>query len=408
MCDILAVLMNKKKLFLYLFFAMSMAKCCAYLPFYWERFVDDVSIGVEKCNAWVDVSRSAMMSRFGYQEQNIERVCLYAPYGTLEKKPISFFLVHGTWAHRHIDFYSEKSPYFCGVKSLVKELAQRLKAPIELVSYSWSGSDSFPERLKAGTNLSQLINTYYGPLHGYQAAYAYGHSHGCNVINIALQDAVFDFESLYYVASPIIEHLEPVYSPNHFKALYNLYSDDDLIQSAGSVDRRSTDRLFKSVSGSRLYREQLGRDVYNIRVRLDGKIPGHVKIKKVASALLGLVDVITEKYMYHTSLVANLFLKEKGRTPLVAIKEKISQEAVLRQLIAQRSRVVIARKLYEELTFSKTQEAAYSQRYRGRSIHYQTHWFKRIRKNLQEISEVFSEWLGFDEGEKPRNLFLPL
>ena len=399
-----------KKLYL-LFTLLCVSTLCSarlVLPSYWIDYFDQVHVGMQSSEAWFDVDREQLMTRFGEYEQSIDRMQLFAPDTITNRQPVVFALVHGTWANNHPDFFDEASLYYRGVKKLAQDLAFHLKAPIELVSYAWSGGNTFIDRYHAGKRLASLLNDYYGPLNSYRMAYAYAHSHGCNVINIASQELVFGLDTLYYVASPVIEASESLYRPDNFRSLYNMYSDEDIVQWAGAINRKSSKQSVAGfLAGARVYEAQQGRDVFNIRLRFDGKVPGHVKIKKVAPQVLRLIKVVREGYHHHTSLVANLFLSEHGRDPLVAIHEQISLEKALETVaLEKRTSQRVAQRLARELACSHHNERWYNKIYRGRSIHYVSKWYKQVARNWREIKEVFYEWMGLDEERENTDSFL--
>jgi ADP-ribose pyrophosphatase YjhB (NUDIX family) len=135
-----------------------------------------------------------------------------------------FIIIHGTWGASS-NWYTPGGDFF---DALEKSLSTYKAA---VVPFSWSGSISHHERVRAAHNLTKLIKTYDTAT---TRIFLVAHSHGGNVGTLASQILGEDphnkhtISVLYTLGTPTNTR----YSPDMkvIRYLYNLFSFEDLIQ----------------------------------------------------------------------------------------------------------------------------------------------------------------------------------
>ena len=203
------------------------------------------------------------------------------------------------------------------------------------------------------------MRSFYLSNQGYDQIWAYGHSHGGNVINIASQDVPFD--KAFYFGTPVLEHTVQRCRPFNITRLFSFYSTLDPVQKAGSFDRRTWTTFFSRHSDGRTYSAQDDKALFNIRLLVNGRGTGHFAIKDFFTHLWGLIDIIERRYVYHQHLDANICTmvgshRHKTAEPLVAIRQDLTLRNILPQLHTGDNGIDIVEQLRMELAYSAQQE----------------------------------------------------
>lgn len=387
-----------------LFFLVQATVCTAVQqPLYWRDFDERRAIGLasEQC-PWV-VSRKDIQDHFGYYQNHVSSILLYRPAAVQHAQPLVFFVVHGTWAHAAPEYFDPNDSDYQKTLGFVTELAHREQRPVEMVSFLWSGQNTVADRRAAGSFLRILCETFYTPQHGYGPRWAFGHSHGGNVIAIASQE--IDFETAIMLGTPVLEDSFSQYRPRHIRRVLHLYSINDPFQYAGSFDQRS---FFKKRGNGRYFAQQPDKQIVNMRVMFDSSDPGHVSLRAVWPQLWDVLDIISTRYIYHNHFDINLFLSldqvtHRYQAPLVAIREDLKLRDMLPCLQDGESGLAVARALAAEIDFSHRQERLFASHYSGRSIHKKCAWWRQWVSNWREASDVLVDYnLGLGVGAQRR------
>jgi len=381
---------------------------------YWDVHFANIKEGRYHAGHWHRVSKSALQYRFGHYSGALLGVQLYVPPVVLtDRRPLSFFLVHGTWARYAPEVCDETNRVFQDIKDFVQQLAVRERTPIELISINWNGGEDFESRKVASEVLGMLLNLYYGPRNGYRNAYIWAHSHGCNVVNLALHDIYFSVDTLLYFASPIVETTERTYRPLNFYTLYNFYSTGDFAQYIGALDKRSPAKLLASSQEARMYQPQKGRRVINMRIQFDATSPGHVRLKHVMSHLSHVLDIVARQYVYHYDLEVGVRCCKpchygKCPPPFIAIRSPLPLEVALRHIAAASYSARVARQIDVELSYSEKQKQAFYLSYGGRDIHECSSLVGRIIENILEVQAIIDENFPFLQNTGSYSLLYPV
>ncbi|MGD1997642.1 MAG: hypothetical protein PVJ92_01870 [Candidatus Dependentiae bacterium] len=380
-------------LFSTLFFVTSL---CATLPVHWQQHDSFVRAGIRRSNQWYDVSEKHLSQRFGRHADSIGRLCMYRPthcnYGA---KPVVFFLIHGTWARAAYDFEDDKNRYFQMSRQCAADLATRSRVPVEFVSFRWPGGDTFHDRSTGGRVLSQVLMEKYGPKNDYHGTHFLAHSHGCNVVSLALHNVSFIVDTLFFMAPPVVEATECGYRPTQFRRLYSFHSPIDPVQFLGSLNRQSSKKFFAEAQ-SRIYQQQEGRRVINIRTKIDGCDPGHIRIKAIIPHLWAISDQLNRHYRYHHDFMVDVTNRVRRKRlhhtrPLLVIEAKIKKMAALHHVAQTPNAARVAQMILEEFDYSTYQEEQYAAAYRGRSIRAESSWLHMLAENFKELQIILSE-----------------
>lgn len=372
-------------------------------PVYWDDFDQERAIGLasEGC-PWV-LNRDDITERFGYYEYLISNISLYRPTTAITNEaPLVFFVVHGTWAQASADYYDPDDVEYQKMFAFIQELARREQRPVEVVSFSWSGKDWPPARREAGSFLRLVCETFYAQRNGYGPRWAFGHSHGVNVINIASQEV--DFDTVISLGAPVLEGTLPHYRPRHMKRLFHFYSINDPFQYAGSFDRRSLDKFFRKRSNGRSFDQQPDKRIVNARLMFDRYDSGHIGLRAAWPQLWDVLDLIEERYTYHNHFDVNLFLSLNQAThhfkaPIIAIRDDLKLRDMLPRLQDGESGLLVADALGTELDYSYKQERRFASCYNGRDIHKKCVWWRQWAANWGELSDTLVDYsLGLRQG----------
>ena len=354
------------------------------LPEYWQQYSQQYGKGAAESCAVNDLG---IVQRFRCYEKMISGIQLYCPHGQLDdERPLVFWVIHGTWAKEERYFFDPSDAVFATIMDAIIVYAERLRRPVEVVSYCWSGVNTMEARRLAGSGLRFLIERFYSAAEGYGAQCGLAHSHGVNILLMASQDVAFD--TIISLAAPVFES---VYKPVHIKRLYHFYSIKDPVQFLGAVDGRSAGHLFSSFKNSRAFSSGTGtQKILNFRVMFDGVDPGHVEIKRLIASLWDVIDITEQHYQYHTHFNANMPKRHAGRgvEPHVSIRYPLEAAKVLQYAGADQAATKVVEQLKKEGDYSAQQEAMFASRYGGRNIMRASHWRSFILANWQELASV--------------------
>lgn len=360
------------------------------LPSYWHSYVDDLKTGHHRQDALYEVSDEEICDRFDAMEESIKKLYLHLPMVRLcRADPIVFFVVHGTWSRGNPEYYDPNSAEFKSVISFVHELAERYAQPVEIVSFQWEGADSIEARFEGGDRLRRLIEWHYQRDDGYGIIWAYCHSHGGNVVNVASQDVQFD--TCIYWATPVVEGTLSMYRPMYIRRLYHMYATSDPVQQAGSFDRRSLSTFFAHRGNGRVYQAQEDKRILNMRLQCDGKGPGHIAIKSAMKAMWRIMDIAEEVYYFHNHLDVNISSHKKGdnaHDPMICIRGLLVINDVLARLQGGDDGATILEQLRSEIAYSQEQATFFSARYRGRSIDEENGFLHLFTTNWQDFVDM--------------------
>jgi len=356
---------------------------------YWVRFMERCELGAHSYDDWYEVSHAELVDRFMASESMVSSLMLYCPEGELwEKRPLVFWVVHGTWSSKEEKYYAPNNKDYQSLLSFARELADRHRRPIEVVSYVWSGVDAHEARRQAGSDLRVLAEGFFSAANGYGPYWAFGHSHGVNVILMASQEVYFD--AVISLGAPV---LAGVYTSLHVGVLYHFYSLGDPWQKAGAVDVRSLKKFFSSLGGGERTHSSSSsiKGCYNFRVMFDALDPGHVSLKLLVPYFWDVIDTVTEHYHYHTHFnlnVVKVFDDASYKIVQLSIRDRLELINALSALTEDRISADKISDLQRELAYSNKQEAHFEWQYHGKKINHSSVWWRKILANWLELSEL--------------------
>jgi len=368
------------------------------LPEYWHTFNSDLGHYRARPGVWRQVKDYEVVARFLEHEPSIASVYLYYPAEEITSlQPLVLWVVHGTWAQASFEYFDMGNKAFGEIAAFAGELAKRQRRPVELVSYRWSGQDTYEDRGRDGERLRLLMERFYSTHSGYGPQWALGHSHGVNVVWVASQKVAFD--TVIAFGAPV---LADVYTPFLVGTLYHFYSLNDPVQRIGAVDRRSLKKILFPRANSRTFScRHPEATVYNLRTLINGKEPGHIGIKQIIPMLWRIIDRASAHYKYHTHLTVAVDLPVGRRDSpglYVAIHEQIDL-AVLAHSPAEVAEQGVERAhidgVLSELVYSKGQEERFSYRHVGRKISGSSKWWEQFFDNWAELGALLREKIPF-------------
>lgn len=269
---------------------------------------------------------------------------LHIPDKVEDTRPIAIIAIHGTFAAESRE-YSDNAIYFVpALKACAEEFAQKEKAPVKVIFYRWSGYDNDDSRKEAGKKLAHIIDHY----HGYKII-TVAHSHGGNVVNYASNLIRSKIDLMLHFAVPVI-YQNDLYTPHNFKALYNFYSTNDIVQLLGATDAHKS---FEGIRRrwwmpSHVYRNySLGKagKVINIDTSINGYEADHSDIKNIISVVPRCVALCEKKYPHHNHFYLNVDIRQKlEHQVIVTIKE--SNKEAPEELVYSQEQKCIYKKLY--------------------------------------------------------------
>lgn len=250
----------------------------------------------------------------------IPAVYRYLPQGSVSNKKNLIILIHGTWSQGTPRFVSDQAPTFKAVLNYAELGAHVNKQPVDVVSFAWSSFNDHNDRMQGAQNLAQLLDQI---TENYQTISVIGHSHGCNVINIAshkLKKATIN--TAIYFACPVRERVdtETLYRPtNKIETLYNFYSFVDKIQMIGSVDVTCPQNII-SMHPARIFDSSRNDiNVFNIATFINNKAPGHTAIMGALGGLYDILKKIRENYQGAHSFLLHVEIEHNGMPTLVLV-----------------------------------------------------------------------------------------
>ena len=307
-------------------------------------------------------------------------------------KPIVLVVIHGTFTAATVapEYYDSNNKEFQNILRFAQHYAEKQGAPIDVISFGWSGQNKSADRISAGQRLALILREYYH----HCDIISISHSHGCNVANVASRyissESMEPFNYMIQFATPVRDITDAVdFAPCNFNKLIQFYSTSDLVAAAGSLN---TSKLSELEGSCRKYARQTGRSIYNIRVQVNGEDPGHSSIKQIGDYLPEIMQTLESNYFYNSDLDLNVRKVPYGHDPVnLVIRNPLATERALEQggiydfvdlfnTDAVNSSVFVEpeiknklegnpqEQLEHELAYSKKQEQLYKQLY-NRSIY---------------------------------------
>lgn len=278
-----------------------------------------------KTGAWEYATKPQLIAEFGQAAENkhlhtarqsaavtqfdapVRTRFRYTPVGKLRStKKILVLFIHGTFAHDREKFKSDQLQAFKEVLDYAQLVAHSRMQTCDVVSWSWNAYNSHIEREHAGKQLAELIDKQH---HNYDHVITIGHSHGCNVINIASHHLKKTYiDTAIYFACPVRGDNKDYIPTDRIKTIYNFYSSADKIQWVGAIDDTSYYTMFGSfIAGSPRLLDSNRADIniINIDTKADGITMGHSSILGALGALYNIIKTIEGHYPGCHNLVAH-------------------------------------------------------------------------------------------------------
>lgn len=306
-------------------------------------------------------------------------------------------VVHGTWAQDIFDYHDPEREFYAQIRNFAYHYAEKTGKTVEVVSFRWSGGNTYISRREGAEVLAKLLNKHYAN----SEIITIAHSHGCNVVNHASRklNSGMEISHIINIATPVRETKESEYKPTNFKRLTHFYSTSDWVAFAGAV---TVQNYYPRIGSGYLYGTQEKRAVVNIRVQINGYDPGHSSIKLISSCLFDILNTVQEHYAYHTDLDLNLTESHptgqlSGNTMITDKDTKSVQIAIRRPLTAFElvslvpknpnlvedfAALQLMREVRQELVYSKEQELAFKKLY-GYDIHEESHVVMRLGRGFR-------------------------
>ena len=255
-----------------------------------------------------------------------------------EPNYIFYILIHGTFS----GVYDSKTPgHLWGEDEFTElipahffgEYPEKDTVPVRL-AFGWDGKLSDESRKTAGEKLANGINAIKKQIKKNNPdAHVYlllvGHSHGGNVINVASQKIKEPIERVIQLATPVLAYDSKThqfnnsngYYPHNFDQLIIYYSMQDFVQSGGALES----------SFKRRYGPVEGINIYNVRLRVEGNDPLHIKMHDhlIGKNILALTKKIQNIYKTNHNLIAHITHKKPGANLLIAIKPYVKEKNIL-------------------------------------------------------------------------------
>jgi len=248
-------------------------------------------------DGWFELSGESKLQRFGKLSPFVRRIIALPYEGSSER--IVLMLVHGTFGQETPGYYDDDSQDFKNIKKFAKKLSLHHKRSVEIVSFKWSGAHGKRYQRWAARALSELINNHFSDHDGTTRIMTVGHCHGANVVNKAthlLRDGIA-IDTMVNLAAPIRVDDSKATKPKKgaFSKLYNLYSKTDWIQVIACTMTHNPLKYLASIAWnvirSKTHKIYVAgcESVYNMRVKVAGKHPGHSSIRGIFSDLFDII-----------------------------------------------------------------------------------------------------------------------
>lgn len=313
---------------------------------------------------WAISSPDKVIDTFGYlkgdtlldSQPGVRSHMVYVPQSCDSSKRASVLvLVHGTFVPNASEYFSLSSALYKDVMNFAQVHAEKNQAPIELISFRWSGWNSSASRRNGALVLANILGNFY-PTH---EIITIAHSHGCNLVNhlSRILPEHMPIEHMIQLATPVREVTDEQFKPVNFKRLTQFYSTSDLIAAVGSMVINLRNPFMPLQAGSiRKFQLQRDRRIVNIRTQINGQEPGHSDIKQVVHYLPEILERINS--IYHCNSDFDLDVNFNDPDPVIlAIRNT--------KLVTVPSNGL----LDKELDYSEYQESLFALRYGGRDIH---------------------------------------
>ena len=216
------------------------------------------------------------------------------------------------------------------IDNLACQLAYVYNVPVEILCLGWSGRAIKKDREAAAHVLASKLRkefAEYGQINNIKQVWTLAHSHGCNVVNMAL-DELSDIRTVdvaIQIASPQTDLPLSKAKNGCFNAKkeIHIYGSSDSIQVIGSAVSHGSKRrklpgyikLIERPDGNKEVRR-----LWNVRLQKDGRDRNHFNIKLHAIRhIIDFLYCIDTYYNFFTDLDANVF-EDKIKLPQICIR----------------------------------------------------------------------------------------
>ncbi|MBA3953769.1 hypothetical protein H0X48_00410 [Candidatus Dependentiae bacterium] len=315
----------------------------------------------------------------------------YAPESSNPRaKPIVIVVVHGTGFSAFgiktggaatVDYFDPTTESFKGILNFARSEADKAQAPVQVVSFQWSGANTTSKRIDPGAVLANVLKRYAN-----FKILTISHSHGGNIVNIASnQPNVPLIDTMIQVATPVrdIKAEGGIYVPKNFNTLFQFWSSNDFVVLAGAVSswadfyageifKRSTRKYIPLINPNNpLYRQGAYNPfvtfpqgmVYNIRSQVNGAFVGHSWIDELTPVLIPTLQEIRQNYKANTDL--ELDVETKSHEVIVAIRHALQETVYYKDFLKPLSdidpifKTVLDNQERQEKQYSDLQKARY-------------------------------------------------
>lgn len=314
----------------------------------------------------------------------------YAPeHSNPHAKPIVIVVVHGTGFNAFgfktggsatVDYFDPSTEAFKGILHFARSEADKAQAPVQVVSFQWSGANVSEKRKDPGAVLAHVLKRYSN-----FKIITLSHSHGGNIVNIASnQPGVPVIDTMIQIATPVrdVKFEGGLYAPKNFKTLFQFWSSDDFVVLGGAISswadvfageifKRSTRKYMPFLDPtSPLYTHTTYNPfvtppegvVYNIRSQVDGKFVGHSWIDALTPVL---IPVLHDVRLYKANTDIDLDIETYTHETIAAIRRPLEQTLYYKDFLkplADKS-PAFKKALYNEADLEKKYSAMQKARY---------------------------------------------
>lgn len=310
------------------------------MPWFANTGVDDKKLGLK----YLDMDPKGLselnstLRKIGNDSTQIDRAMEFypsrdhsTPYKSsfsesITKKPV-LIIVHGTFAAGSPEYISDKNILFQQTQYMAQSLANDQNMPIEMYSFGWSGNNNNEDRIDAGVELANFINSFF-PQDEYHDIYI-GHSHGGNVIFHMAK--TLRYNRTPYMMITLATPIRKDFITENINYLFEFYTEGDFIQYAGSYEmtsRSSTATGSHTQSPRKLMREDIEKlgyfshndhfhkvNIYSTKVTHNhatpkGAIQSHIDIKYLISSLPKVLDSLLNNRS-NSEYILNVDLDQK-------------------------------------------------------------------------------------------------
>lgn len=254
---------------------------------------------------------------------------------TNSSRKLVIITLHGTWAYNFKNYYDPKFSYFRDILNFARNEANVRNVPVEVISFRWAEKDNSEinilkhlkvaithntsaVRMQAGKILANLLIKHYV---NYEKIII-SHSHGCNVTSYAsrLIGKKTVIDHIINLATPVRDTTEQAFNPVNFLKLTNFYSNADMVAALGSINTFNLVKWMNTGNRIRKFTDYGVKEIFNVRVQINGKPPGHSEIQKIvphlswilAEAEFFKINKDLELNLDTTSSPANIYLAARN------------------------------------------------------------------------------------------------